>query len=60
MNRKKALLIIMALQMMIIAFIAALFVSGAIKVAVFIPIILVVAVVFSAVTIIAVRKLPQT
>ena len=58
MNRKKALLIIWVLQMMILALLVVLFVSGVIKVSVFIPIILVIAVVFSAATVFAVRKLP--
>ncbi len=58
MNRKKALLIIIALQMMLIAIIVVLFVSGVIKIAVFIPIILVVGLVSTAATIIAVRTLP--
>ena len=58
MNRKKALLIIMAVQMMLLAIIVALFVSGVIKIAVFIPVILVVGVVCSSATVIAIRKLP--
>ena len=44
--------------MMLLAIIVALFVSGVIKVTVFIPVILVVGVVCSAATVIAVRKLP--
>ena len=58
MNRKKALLIIWVLQMVILAFLVVLYVSGVIKVSVFVPIILVVGVVFSAAIVIAVRKLP--
>ena len=58
MNRKKALLIIWVLQMVILAFLVVLYVSGVIKVSVFVPIILVVGVVFSAAIVLAVRKLP--
>ena len=58
MNRKKALLIIWVLQMVILAFLVVLYVSGVIKVSVFVPIILVVGVVFSAAIVLGVRKLP--
>ena len=45
--------------MMILALLVILYVSGVIKVSVFIPIILVVGIVFSAAIVIAVRKFPS-
>ena len=58
MNRKKALLVIMAIQMILLAAVVALFVSEVISVTGLIPIVLVIGVVSSAATIAAVKKLP--
>ena len=58
MNRKKALLIIMAIQMMLLAIVVALFVSGFMNVTAFVAIVVVVGIVSTAATVIATRKLP--
>ena len=56
MNRKKALIALMGLEMMLLAIIVVLFVSKTISLSVFVPLIIIVGAVFSALTIVAVRK----
>ena len=58
MNRKKALVILFGLQSMLLALLIALFISNVISFTVFVPLIIFVGVVFSALTVVAVRKLP--
>lgn len=58
MNRKKALLLISAIEFLLLAIICVLFVEGVIKLATFIAIALVLGVVSSAAIIVIVRKLP--
>lgn len=58
MNRKKALMLIMAIQMILLPILVALFVSGIMNVTAFVFIIVTVGVVCSAATVIVVRKLP--
>ena len=58
MNRKKALILLMGLQMMLLALLVVLYVSGSISFYVFVPLVVFVGAVFSVLTIIAVRKLP--
>ena len=58
MNRKKALVILFGLQSMLLALLIALFTSNVISLTVFVPLIIFVGVVFSALTVVAVRKLP--
>lgn len=58
MNRKKALVILFGLQSMLLALLIALFTSNVISFTVFVPLIIFVGVVFSALTVVAVRKLP--
>jgi hypothetical protein len=58
MNRKKALIAILGLQMMLLAMIVALFVSGVLNITLFILLVLIVGLVFSTLTVVAVRKLP--
>ena len=58
MNRKKALLMIAAIELMLLAVVVALFVSDTISIIALIPIVLVIGVVSSAATIAAVKKLP--
>ena len=58
MNRKKALVILFGLQSMLLALLIALFTSNVISFTVFGPLIIFVGVVFSALTVVAVRKLP--
>jgi len=57
-NRKKALALILGLQMMLLALLVVLYVSGSISMYVFVPLVVIVGAVFSGLTIIAVRKLP--
>ena len=56
MNRKKALIALMGLEMMLLAIIVVLFVSKTISLSVFVPLIIIVGAVFSTLTIVAVRK----
>ena len=56
MNRKKALIALMGLEMMLLAIIVVLFVSKTISLSVFVPLIIIVGAVSSALTIVAVRK----
>ena len=58
MNRKKALAIILGLQIMLLALLVVLYVSGSISMYVFVPLVVFVGAVFSGLTIVAVRKLP--
>ncbi len=58
MNRKKALAVLLGLQMMLLAMIVALFVSGVLNITLFILLVLIVGLVFTALTVVAVRKLP--
>ena len=58
MNRKKALIALLALQMMLLAMIVALFVSGVLNITLFIQLVLIVGLVFTTLTVVAVRKLP--
>ena len=58
MNRKKALMIIMADQMILLLILVALFVTGIMNVTAFVFTVLVVGIVSAAATVMAVRKLP--
>ena len=58
MNRKKALVVLLGLQMMLLAMIVALFVSGVLNITLFILLILIAGLVFTTLTVVAVRKLP--
>jgi hypothetical protein len=58
MNRKKALILILGLQMLLLALLVVLYVSGSISMYVFVPLVVFVCAVFSGLTIVAVRKLP--
>ena len=58
MNRKKALLMIAAIEMMLLAVVVALFVSDTISITALIPIVIVIGTISSAATIAAVKKLP--
>ena len=58
MNRKKALAVLLGLQMMLLAMIVALFVSGVLNITLFILLVLIVGLVFTALIVVAVRKLP--
>ena len=58
MNRKKALLMIAAIELMLLAVVVALFVSDAISITALIPIVIVIGTISSAATIAAVKKLP--
>ena len=58
MNRKKALVVLLGLQMMLLAMIVALFVSGVLNITLFILLVLIVGLVFTALTVVAVRKFP--
>jgi hypothetical protein len=58
MNKKKALISLMGLEMMLLAIIVVLFVSNVLSITVFVPLIIIVGAVFSALTIVAVRKFP--
>jgi hypothetical protein len=57
-NRKKALVLILGLQMMLLALLVVLYVSGSISMYVFVPLVVIVGAVFSGFTIVAVRKFP--
>ena len=58
MNRKKALILIMALQFMLLGMLTVLFISHTMSVSAFVLTILIVGVVCTAATILAIRKLP--
>ena len=58
MNRKKALMLIMAAQMILLVILVALFVSGIMNVTALVFTILVVGIVCTTATVIASRKLP--
>jgi uncharacterized membrane protein len=58
MNRKKALILIMALQFMLLAMLIVLFISHVMSVSAFASAIIIVGVVCTIATLLAVRKLP--
>ena len=58
MNRKKALAVLLGLQMLLLAMIVAPFVSGVLNITLFILLVLIVGLVFTTLTVVAVRKLP--
>ena len=58
MNRKKALLLIVAFELMLMAMLLVLFFSGVLSVIPFIITVLIVGIVSSSFTVLAVRKLP--
>ena len=58
MNRKKALLLITAVELMLMAMLLVLFFSGVLSVIPFIITVLIVGIVSSSFTVLAVRKLP--
>ena len=58
MNRKKALLLITAFELMLMAMLLVLFFSGVLSVIPFIITVLIVGIVSSSFTVLAVRKLP--
>lgn len=58
MNRKKALLMIAAIELMLLAVVVALFVSDTISITALIPIVIVIGTISSVATIAAVKKLP--
>ena len=58
MNRKKALMLIMAIQMILLLILVALFVAGVMNVTAFVFNVLVVGIISTAATVMAVRKLP--
>ena len=60
MNKKKALILIMALELMLLGLLAMLFMFGMMNLTAFIVTFVVIAFVSTALTIIAVRKLPET
>ena len=57
-NRKKALVLISGLQMMLLALLVVLYVSGSLSMYVFVGLVVIVGAVFSGLTIVAVRKFP--
>jgi hypothetical protein len=59
MNKKKALLLIMVLQLLFLGILALLFVNGMMGITAFIATFVVIAFVSTALTLVAVRKLPQ-
>jgi hypothetical protein len=60
MNRKKALILIMALELILLGILAMVFMYGMINLTAFIVTFVVISFVSSVLTIIAVRKLPET
>ena len=59
MNRKKALMLIMVLQLLFLGILALLFVNEMMGITAFIATFVVIAFVSTALTLVAVRKLPQ-
>ena len=59
MNKKKALMLIMVLQLLFLGILALLFVNGMMGITAFIATFVVIAFVSTALTFVAVRKLPQ-
>jgi hypothetical protein len=59
MNRKKALMLIMVLQLLFLGILALLFVNGMMGITAFIATFVVIAFVSTALTLVAVRKLSQ-
>ena len=59
MNRKKALMLIMVLQLLFLGILALLFVNGMMGITAFIATFVVIAFLSTALTLVAVRKLPQ-
>ena len=60
MNRKKAVILIMALELILLGILAMVFMYGMINLTAFIVTFVVISFVSSVLTIIAVRKLPET
>ena len=60
MNKKKALILIMALELILLGILAMVFMYGMINLTAFIVTFVVISFVSSVLTIIAVRKLPET
>ena len=58
MNRKKALLLLSVIQAFLLAMIVVLFVKNAISLTVFAAVVVTIGVVFSALIVVAIRKLP--
>lgn len=58
MNRKKALLLLSLIQAFLLAMFVALFVNKAIGLTAFVAVVITIGVVFSALIVVAVRKLP--
>jgi hypothetical protein len=59
MNKKKALMLIMVLQLLFLGILALLFVNGMMGITAFIATFVVIAFLSTALTLVAVRKLPQ-
>ena len=59
MNKKKALMLIMVLQLLFLGILALLFVNGMMGITAFIATFVVIAFVSTALTLVAVRNLPQ-
>ena len=60
MNKKKVLILIMAVQLMLLGLLALLFVTGMMNLTAFIVTFVVISFVSTALTLIAVRKLPES
>lgn len=58
MNRKKAILLLSAIQFFLLALFVVLFVNKAINLTAFIAVVVTIGVVFSALIVVAIRKLP--
>ena len=58
MNRKKAILLLSAIQAFLLAMFVVLFVNKAISLTVFVAVVITIGAVFSALTVVAIRKLP--
>ena len=58
MNRKKAILLLSAIQFFLLALFVVLFVNKAISLTAFVAVVVTIGIVFSALTFVAVRKLP--
>ncbi len=58
MNRKKAILLLSAIQFFLLALFVVLFVNKAISLTAFVAVVVTIGIVFSALTVVAVRKLP--
>ena len=58
MNRKKAILLLSAIQFFLLALFVVLFVNKAISLTAFVAVVVTIGIVFSALTFVAIRKLP--